>query len=312
MSCTPSESGESGGPDECDSAEWIDLGRFSRLIAAAVDQTGDPAFGLHWGERTPFTNFGIVAAIAHWSPSPRTALAALTRFQGLLFRGQAVATFQARGHTASLRFELSWLPRDVQRAWAEFVVVGTWELLKQLCGRHGATAVIMFDHAAPAHVHEYRRILGSNIAFERSWCGLELDTSQLDLALPQFNERLSEAVMFEANCALARLEVKSSCRARVHEQLAAAWPHVPTMDAMARRLGISGRTLRRRLEQEQTSFPALVADALRNRALQLLGDPQASVKQVAYALGFATPNAFYRAFKRWTGSTPSEVRSSRA
>lgn len=293
-------------------AAFLDLDQFARLLEAAVSQTGDPAFGLHWGERALFTNFGIVAAVAQWAPSPRRALMALTHFQGLLFQGRPIASFEVRGRTAVLRYETDWFPRAARRAWAEFVVVGTFELLKQLCGRQTTSATLFFPHSAPAYEHEYRRILGNSIAFDRDCCMVEFETASLDRALPQFNERLNEAVTFEANCELARIEGTQRCSERVHEQLLTACPTVPAMDDVARKLGMSGRTLRRRLKQEGTAFPTLVAEALRDRALQMLGDPKASVKEIAYRLGFATPNAFHRAFKRWTGSSPSVVRASRS
>jgi AraC-like DNA-binding protein len=141
---------------------------------------------------------------------------------------------------------------------------------------------------------------------------LEFDAALLDVTQPHFNQRLSEAVSFEASCALARLGGNQRCSSRVRELLSEAWPEVPTMDDLAPKLGMSSRTLRRRLEQEGTAFPVLVAEAQRARALRLLREPHASVKEVAYALGFATPSAFHRAFKRWTGSSPSEARASRA
>jgi AraC-like DNA-binding protein len=291
---------------------FLDLEAFARLIDAAIAQTGDPAFGLHWGERAPLTNFGVVAAVAQWAPNARTALTGLTRFQGLLFQGRPIASFDVRGRSATIRIEVDWLPRPVRRTWAEFVTVGTCGLVQQLCGRTGTAPAVTFPHAAPAYVQEYRRILGDRVSFERDSCGVEFETAALDRTAPQFNERLNEAGTFEASRALAQLEGTERCSARVYEQLAAEWPSVPAMDDVARKLGMSGRTLRRRLKQEGKAFPTLVAQVLRDRALQLLSDPRTSVKEVAYKLGFATPNAFHRAFKRWTGGSPSEVRAGRA
>jgi len=309
---SPQKLGASAGRTVEREKPFLDLEEFAHLIEAAIAQTGDPAFGLHWGERAPFTNFGIVAAVAQWAPNARTALMGLTRFQGLLFQGRPIATFDVRGQSAMIRYEVDWLPRPARRAWAEFAAVGTCGLVQQLCGRKGATLGVTFTHAAPPYLHEYRRILGERVSFERDWCSVEFETAALELTLPQFNERLNEAVTSEASRALAQLEGTERCSARVYEQLAAEWPSVPAMDDVARKLGMSGRTLRRRLKQEGKAFPTLVAQVLRDRALQLLSDPKASVKEVAYKLGFATPNAFHRAFKRWTGGSPSEVRAGRA
>jgi AraC-like DNA-binding protein len=292
--------------------DFVDLDEFARLIEAAVSQTGDPAFGLHWGERAPFTNFGVVAVVAQSAPNARSALMGLTRFQGLLFQGRPIATFDVRGRTATLHYEVDWLPHAARRAWAEFVAAGTSGLMRQLFGRNVITLSTTFTHAAPGYTQEYLRILGSGVVFERDACCVEFEAEELERTLPQFNERVNEAATFEATRALAQIEGTERCSAQVYDQLAAQSPVVPSMDEIARKLGMSGRTLRRRLKQEGKAFPTLVAEVLRDRALQLLSDPKASVKEVAYQLGFATPNAFHRAFKRWTGGSPSEIRAGRA
>jgi AraC-like DNA-binding protein len=288
---------------------WIEFDSFARLIEAAVELTRDPALGLHWGERAPSSNFGLIASLALWSPSPRTALNALLNFQALFIRGLPVASFEARGPVARLRFELAPLQRTARRAWAEFSVVGITMLFRHLGGHAQAPIRSSFEHAQPMYVREYRRILGDHqVAFEADACFVDFDSAALDRSVPMYNPRLSEAVLHEADCALARLGCEPRESVRVREQLAAACPRVPNMDEVARKLGMSSRTLRRHLEQEGVAFPTLVADALRERALRLLGDPRIPVKEIAYSLGFATPSAFHRAFKRWTGTTPKEFR----
>lgn len=77
------------------------------------------------------------------------------------------------------------------------------------------------------------------------------------------------------------------------------------IDAVAAELGVSRQTLYRRLRAETTTFEDLL-DGLRHRlALRYLRDEQLSVKVASYRLGFSEPAAFSRAFKRWTGASPS-------
>jgi AraC-like DNA-binding protein len=71
------------------------------------------------------------------------------------------------------------------------------------------------------------------------------------------------------------------------------------------------RTLRRRLEEEGTSYRALSQAKLYEAALSLLRQPEASVHSVSHALGFSDPSAFHRAFRRWSKSTPMDFRSGR-
>lgn len=80
------------------------------------------------------------------------------------------------------------------------------------------------------------------------------------------------------------------------------------IDDVARAFGCSRQTLYRRLKEEGATFAVLVDGVRRRLALRLLRDEGVSVKEVAYRLGFSDPAAFSRAFKRWTGASPSAAR----
>jgi AraC-like DNA-binding protein len=81
------------------------------------------------------------------------------------------------------------------------------------------------------------------------------------------------------------------------------------MKAIAERLGMSERSLRRHLASEGASFPNLRMEALSARARQLLSEPEIPVKEIAFSLGFSETTAFHRAFKTWTRMTPAAFRA---
>jgi AraC-like DNA-binding protein len=85
-----------------------------------------------------------------------------------------------------------------------------------------------------------------------------------------------------------------------------------TLEAVAAVLGMSVRTVQRRLESEGTTFGALFDDTRRAAALEYLRDPQMAIKEAAYRTGFSELSTFYRAFRRWTGGTPADYRRSLA
>jgi len=80
------------------------------------------------------------------------------------------------------------------------------------------------------------------------------------------------------------------------------------MASVARALGLSARTLRRRLDEEGTSFRKVLDGALGTLAKRLVAGGDQPIEAAAYAMGFAHPSAFHRAFKRWTGATPGASR----
>ncbi len=80
-------------------------------------------------------------------------------------------------------------------------------------------------------------------------------------------------------------------------------------NALASALGISRQTLHRRLREQGTSFTEVLAARRHQLAMRYLGREGASVKVIAWRLGFSSPEAFSRAFKRWTGRSPSQFRA---
>jgi AraC-like DNA-binding protein len=80
-------------------------------------------------------------------------------------------------------------------------------------------------------------------------------------------------------------------------------------EAMAKALHMSRRTLQRKLAETEQSYQKLVDDTRHDLALRYLEDPQKSVTEVTFLLGFSGQSAFSRAFRRWTGISPTEYRA---
>jgi AraC-like DNA-binding protein len=83
----------------------------------------------------------------------------------------------------------------------------------------------------------------------------------------------------------------------------------PDVQIIAGELGISERTLQRRLTDEGTSFKHLLSEARREKAREYLADPSLDIKEVAFLLGYQDKSSFYRAFRLWEGDTPSNWRA---
>jgi AraC-like DNA-binding protein len=83
----------------------------------------------------------------------------------------------------------------------------------------------------------------------------------------------------------------------------------PTLTQVARKIALSPRTLQRRLKDYGTDFKRLVDDTRRRLSLNYLKNPEHTFTEIAYLLGYSEASAFNRAFKRWTGATPSDYRS---
>ena len=81
------------------------------------------------------------------------------------------------------------------------------------------------------------------------------------------------------------------------------------MTAVARKLGVSERTLQRPISEEGASFRQLFAEARQQLTRQYLTQPAIEMNEIAYLLGYEDPNSFYRAFRAWEGTAPAPWRS---
>jgi len=83
---------------------------------------------------------------------------------------------------------------------------------------------------------------------------------------------------------------------------------MPSFEQLTDLLGMSARTLRRRLEKEGTSYQRIKDNARRDVAISMLSRYRLTVSEVAEKVGFSDPSAFHRSFKKWTGQSPGSYR----
>lgn len=108
---------------------------------------------------------------------------------------------------------------------------------------------------------------------------------------------------------LSMLDDDSSLDRRLQNHISQSLSEgVPTVSDVARHFGMSGRTLQRRLSEQDKSFQSVVDEARRGLARRLLEQTEYSLAEVAFMTGFAEQSSFTRAFKRWAGQTPRSYR----
>ena len=108
---------------------------------------------------------------------------------------------------------------------------------------------------------------------------------------------------------LTTLEAEAPLAERVRSQLLESLPSgEASVDVIARRLGLSARTLQRRLTNEGASFKDIVRDTREQLARHYVTNTQLAYAEISFLIGFEEPSSFFRAFREWTGETPESVR----
>jgi AraC-like DNA-binding protein len=246
--------------------------------------------------------------LAH-SASLRQAFEAMLLFQSLLSDDPSFELAE-HGDQVTLRcFSPLGQSSRIRRFWAEMMVTGAFRLIRTFDSR-ALPERVSFEHAAPPYAAEYKRIFEGTQRFEEPFAGIAFDRALFEVRSPYKDEGLHRAMRRVAETRKLRLRQGAPYGQRVREFLVQErCPRWIDMDTVARALGLSARSLRRRLASEGTSYKTLESDALAIVAKQLLQDERLSIRETAREMGFSETTAFYRAFKRWTGTTPGAYRA---
>lgn len=184
--------------------------------------------------------------------------------------------------------------------WLILMGVACW-----LVGRRLPLKRLDFACPAPVDRSEYGQFFGAPVTFNADATRLVLDARHLTLPCIQNETSLSLFLRKAPANILIRFRHDQETAARVRQFLgdlaAEDWPD---FDALAKSLKTSAATLRRRLKAEGQSYLAIKDDLRRTRARRMLEDPNQTVAQIAAALGYSEPSAFFRAYRKWTGTSP--------
>jgi AraC-like DNA-binding protein len=277
------------------------------LWRIVIDRVDDPALGLRLGAAARIREFGIVGYTMYYSATLRDAFCRLARYSHIISKALQYHLQHEADHTRLLlesnpQFDALRHPLDARLA----VVVAAareitqWEILP---------IEVHFPYERPVQIAEHQRFFRCSLEFDRPQPMILFRDEDLDRAVAGGDETLSAYLDRLAEDVLRSLEDRSSLRDRVQRAIwaeLAAGP--PTLGKIASVLGISARTLQRRLRESGTSFGRLLDSFRHGMALRLLRDKSLAVYEVAFLLGYSDPSTFYRAFRRWRGAPPDEFR----
>ena len=288
-------------------------GRFLELAAEAMD---DGAFGLHLAEETDPRDAGILFYIASGAKDIGEALALFARYVRIV--NEAVRLKLTRTPQGlTIEIHVTGLARHRVRQNLEFGIAMILKALRDAAGRRVRPARVAFAHARSSDLREFERFYLCPVEFGRaaneaaSSDVLEFSNDTLAVPLVTADPKLIEALQpFCDKAASERSTPKGTLRAAVEKEAERLLPHgKANVETVAKALGLSGRTLSRRLADEGATFGEVVDRLRRSLALQYLKEPGFSLCQIAWLVGYEGSTSFTHAFRRWTGRSPSVARN---
>jgi AraC-like DNA-binding protein len=293
-----------GAADDPDLDRQVPLRAVFDILAQLARRLRQPSLPLLLAQDTRLDEMGIVGFTIMTASSGREAFSRAMRFQRLISAAGAWHLEEGPEH-ARFRWQRA-LPLDLGHRLAnEIVFAQTASYARQLLGAF-EPVVLRLRHPAPVDTRAHREFFGCPVQFGADMDELvvpsqilERTPSSANGALAQYFQNLAEQRRHELAC-------EPAAGARVREWLVSRLPDgEPDPQRVAKRLGMSLRTLQARLRDEGTSFRATVDALRRERAHELFARGE-NVTSIAFALGFSETSAFSRAFRRWYGHSPRE------
>lgn len=289
----------------------LTIARYMRLGHAAIQLCGEPALGLRMGACSRLTYAGLAGITAAQAPSVREAARALIRYEPLYatnYRGQSSFDEDAGG--AWLRFYSISPYNGYNRFVVDALLSGWLAQLSSVAGQGLQAQRVEIEFDPPEYVNAYQVLSVQPVQFASGANQLRLDQATLGLRNPLHCPGTWHELLALCEQALLQQTRTRSLRERITQLLGPllSGGREPDLEAVAARLKMPVWTLRRRLAEEGTQFRAILNDTRRDLAMTYIRDTELAFGELAYLLGFASAEAFQRAFKRWIGQTPGEFR----
>lgn len=277
----------------------------ARFWDEAVALTGDPALGLRVAHAVEPGGWGLFEYLVRSAATLHDAVE-LARTYGRL--ADDLFALELRLHDG-----VAWL--ELGRTSYPATVAATecnYALMVSEVGRLWPQAYplsVQFAHAPTANLAVYRAHFSCPVRFEAELSAVSFPAAVLRMPRAAVDVRLTRVLEEQARRSLAELPATNTFLARSRYQLAVLMKQrTASTQALARRLAVSERTLRRKLVAEGTNYNALLDELRRTYALAQLQRAEVGLDVLAGRLGFRNMSTFHRAFKRWTGTTPGRYR----
>ncbi len=277
------------------------------LFELAAQELGDPYLGLRLGRMVEMKSWGVHAFLAYASKTLGETLQQKQRLFPLITSAYHVDICEDDGNVC-----VELVPQK-----KSFVAFGQLAMFgdaasvrhyRKLTGEHITPVLVTFPHKVNGNVREYENYFGCPVLFEHRKDSVVYARETFDLPIATHDSGLMAILLKHAENQLAKSPRQRESTAHQVERVVVEFLATGNVAIkfVARKLGMSERTLARRLDEEGVSFKGIVNGVRQELSMKYLRDPKLSLIDTAFLLGYSTQSAFNTAFKRWTGKTPKE------
>ena len=286
--------------------KWVPAAAAAWLLEMSAADSRCDDFGLLLSERRRLSTLGPLSVVLREAPDVRSALLLLIRYEYSYNEAIDLELAESNG-LATLRVRLDFGEPAPTRQGLELAVAALLATIRVLRGPGWQPQSVCFTHPAPDSLTTHRRLLGPRLAFDQAFTGLVFRAGELT-----GTNVLADPLMRPYRPQLLRAVPRPRARTlsdQVRELVETLLPVGRySMRQVAHGLGLTTRTLRRRLEAEEETFSSIVNSTRVELAERYLAGDRLSLTDISYQLGFGAPSAFSRWFRDRFGTSPTAWR----
>jgi len=291
-----------------DSNARVDMRAQIKFINIAADTLNDDLLGFHLALEFDPREIGLIHYVIASSSTLAEGFSKAERYCSIVNEGIAIR-FKAN-HSTAITLRYVDFDRRLDRQQTEFWAFGMVRSCRLLTNTRIAPLQLRLMHLRDVMPNEFRSFLGCDIEFGANGDEIILPEATTVLPLVNADTHLNRLLIAYAEKALAHRAHAAHIRSKVERAIAPRLPHgKATVSEVARELGISQRTLARLLSAEGLTFSAILQQFRLDLAKAYITYDDLSMSQIAWLLGYREASAFTTAFRRWTGTSPREMRA---
>lgn len=286
--------------------------QYTKLVLEVSSVRSDASFWLGLGQQFTFPAIGEMGLLLQACTNARDALPRLCKFYEILSCGTSLDLQWHTNGDASVVLRQNCPPHTTEsRLKYELLLGGFARNAELLSGSAQPHLHYELPYPQPPDLTPYQRVLGPHVSFGHPRCRLTLTAARLDEPYALANRTMRGLLSKRCDSALRRVVLPPDLEELVRLSVVQTRGLAPTLAQVASKLGLSDRTLSRKLRDRGLKFEALRRELQYERAREKLSDATLSVAEVAQHVGFDNASSFTRAFVRWSGSTPTAFRKER-
>jgi AraC-like DNA-binding protein len=278
------------------------------LWRRAYEASGDPDLALHAAEGLGLGAYRVLDYLAGSAPTVGMAIAKVSEYFPIINSAVRLPLTERDGEIA-LGITCPEDPAHLTRPYFEYTFAAVFLRVRAVTNVRFPLAGVDLAFPAPRSIAEHQRIFECPVRFEVAESAMRVGRAAWETPNTRADPNLFGVMSDHARLLGQQVPSESDPVRRVREAIIERLREGSvSLDAVAKQVAMSPRTLQRRLREHGLSYADLLDTTRASAAKSYLSDREISVAEVAYLLGFAEQSSFNHAFKRWTGQAPNEYR----